>query len=793
MDVDAHDNTKLESHTGMCLVDEDGLIVEWSPGQEALTGIGRMEALGRSVWDVQYEFLDNEGVDAEDYARLRKVFSQILSTGQVPPNLHFVDMPLERRDGERSVLQLTVSPIKTAAGYMLSCVFRDVTEQNRMEAALQQARAEAEMANRAKGQFLARMSHEIRTPLHGITGLTQVLSNTSLTMEQQQYVDMIRSSGDLLLQVVNEILDFSKIESGRLELEVTPFDLREVVEHAADAVALHAFEKGIELIVQITPPMTPVLIGDPGRLQQVLVNLLNNAVKFTIEGQVLLRVRAEPLEAQTTRVTLSVEDTGIGIAQEKLDLIFQAFRQSDDSTTRQYGGTGLGLAIASQLVELMGGRIEVESALNHGSRFQFSLTCTSQGPTAAAQSPSEWQALRVLIVDDNAAVRVAIEEMLGTWGFRTSNAESGESALRELERARACGQLFRLVLLDATIPAANGLAVAVARGHPPQTALIMLLPPTVIHEELERHRQLTIGGWLPKPVKYPDLHSAVRRILERSGSDLEPEGDQLHRRTRDLSFRPLRILLADDNRGGLVIGEWMLRQLGHTVETASDGQQVLDKFRSAKFDLILIDLEMPHVDGWQATRMIREQEVALGLGHVPIIAVTADASNDLRTTIMQSGMDGHLFKPFNLERLEETLKPFLTSIGPAPGLPVFDHALALESVDGSDEILAEAVEVFLDEDYPRHLQALKSAVEARDGEVIRKAAHGLKGALATFGAIKAADVARQLQEIGMQGETDLAAGELAQLERQVDRFSAAYSTFLRPSSPSDGASVLGTN
>ena len=733
------------------------------------------------------EFLDKNRRTAEEFGRLKKVFTQILSTGIVPPTLRLIEIPVERSDGTRCNLQLTASSIKSPSGYMLSCLFRDVTAENRMELALQEARAEAELANRAKSQFLARMSHEIRTPLHGITGLTELLSSTELTVEQHQYLDAILSSADLLLQVVNDILDFSKIESGRMDLEETPFDLRNVIERASDAVALKAYGKGIELVVHFPPTTPTALIGDPGQLQQVLVNLLNNAVKFTEKGQVVLRVRAESVQAETVTLAITLEDTGIGIAEEKLALIFESFRQSDDSTTRQYGGTGLGLPIASQLVELMGGRIQVESKLGQGSRFQFSITIRRQDVTDSLEAPSEWQDAPVLIIDDNGAARSALEEVLETWGLQVTTAEDGAQGSEALDRAQAGGRPFRLVLLDSSLPDDARFEAATAiKAKQPDVSLIILLFSAQIHSEIKRYQQLGVSAWLSKPAKLRDLRRAIETILDAGGSATKfaAIGGQGRIVPSGLPVQPLKILLADDNQSGLVIGEWMLKQLGHCVETASDGEQVLVKVKSAEFDLILMDLEMPHMDGWQALQRIRQREAETGVRRTPILAVTADASKGTRDAVLKAGMDGYLPKPFKMDKLQETLKPFLALCEPRRSRPVYDHSLALGAAGGSEEILTEVVEIFLTEDYPRHLQNLMVAIEQQDGELMRKTAHGLKGALATFGASAAADMARQLQEIAMRGEIDHTSGKLAELEREIGRFTASFSPSLKGSTTS---------
>ncbi len=785
-------DVNVESQNGMCLVDEQGLIIEWSLGQEAITGIGRMEALGRSIWDVEYQFLDKNTRSAEEYGRLKRVFTQILTTGLVPPNLRLIEIPLERSDGTCRNIQIMASSIKTAAGYMVSCLFRDVTAQNRMELALQEARAQAELANRAKGQFLARMSHEIRTPLHGITGLTELLSSTELTVEQQQYLSAIRSSADLLLQVVNDILDFSKIESGRLDLEETPFDLRELVERASDAVALQANAKGVELVVHLSPAKPTTLLGDPGRLQQVLVNLLNNAVKFTDKGQVLLRVRAESEQPERVALTFAVEDTGIGIAEEKQVLIFEAFRQSDGSTTRQYGGTGLGLSIAEALVELMGGQIHVESKLNRGSRFQFSLTFRKQAALDTLESGYRWHDVRVLIVDDNDAARLALEEILGTWGLQVITAENGEKGLQALRRARVEGRPIQLVLLDSTLPDNTGIAVATAmKAEWPDISSIMLLSSAQIHNEIKRSQQMGANAWLLKPIKYLDLRREIETILDTGPSEDKStaRGGQRRLSPADRFARGLRILLADDNQVGQVIGVWMLKQLGHIVETASNGQEVLAKVTAAEFDLILMDLEMPQMDGWQALRIIRRKEADSGGRRIPVLAVTADASKEIRDSAIQAGMDGYLPKPFKMDKLQVTLEPFLKLRESRACPPMFDHSIALEAVDGDNDILAEVVEIFLKQDYPRHLQNLVAAVDARDGELMRKAAHGLKGALVSFGASAAAATALQLQEMGARGEMELAREKLGELELEVEGFAACSANLVKGSRPEGNMTI----
>jgi two-component system sensor histidine kinase/response regulator len=794
MKQDLLDNTSAEEQNGTCLVDEQGLIVEWGPGQEAITGLGRMEALGRSIWDVQYGFLAKNRQSAEEYGRLRKVFSQILSTGIVPPNLRLIEFPLERYDGVSRNIQIVASPIKTTSGFMLSCLFRDVTSKNRLEQALQEARAEAELASQAKGRFLARMSHEIRTPLHSIAGMTDILSSTDLTIEQQRYLDTIRSSSDLLLQVVNDILDFSKIESGRLDLEEIPFELREVVERAGDAVALKAFGKGIELLVRL-PPTTPTsLMGDPVRLQQVLVNLLNNAVKFTEKGQVLLQCRGESNQKETVTLDFMVEDTGIGIAEDKIDLIFESFRQSDDSTTRQYGGTGLGLSIAAQLVELMGGRIQIESKLNQGSRFQFSITCKHQD-TSDSPALFKWQEVPALVIDDNAAACLALEEILESWGLKVTTTENCDKGLREHARARALGQPFRLVLLDSSLPDEGSFAAAeVMKAELPEVSMIMMLSPAQIHSEIKRYQQLGVSAWLSKPVKYLDLRRTVESILGTGQIGAKPAAaaGRAQVRPADPPARPLKILLADDNQVGLAIGGWMLKELGHNTETASDGEQVVAKAEAAKFDLILLDLEMPRMDGWKVLQIIRQKEAETGSRRTPILAVTADASKETRDAVLKAGMDGYLSKPFKIDKLRETLKPFLMSDTSYPCPPVFDRSTALEAVGGCEEILTEVVEIFLTQDYPRHLRDLKTALDEKDGERMRKAAHGLKGALRSVGGGAAAEIAVQLQEIGTRSDMGLASGKVAELEREVSRFAACFATGCDPSRSSTDVSIRAT-
>ena len=766
------------------------------------------------------EILGKTDYDLSPFEIARKFHEDdriVIETGR---QIRFVEM--NKTDDRTLWVEVIKTPVLDARGRVVGAqaLFWDVTERQLAVEALKQAKEAAEAASVAKSQFLTNMSHEIRTPLNAVLGLTELVLKGSLTPTQREYLQLVRDSGESLLSVISDILDFSKIEAGKLSLEIAPFDLRERVGDSVKSLALRAAEKKLELAVHVDHAVPDFVVGDPYRLRQLIINLVGNAIKFTDDGEVVVDVAVDSIQESMVRLRFSVSDTGIGIPEDKLATIFQAFEQVDSSATRRFGGTGLGLAICYRLVELMGGHIGVESEPGRGSRFHFLVPFALSDQVAPAdcrRASVRLSGKRVLIVDDHATNRRILEEMFRNWGLLPTSAAGVHEALGRLVAAKRGGSAFHLVVTDVHMPEMHGVDfVETMRVEPDFSDVAVILLSSVIDDSIldpARCRELRIDACLTKPAKQSELFDAVVQAL---GIQL-PEGELFASEESDLrgDIRALRILLAEDNEVNRRLGVGLLESWGHHVTVARNGLEAVKAWRTEPFDLIVMDVQMPEMDGLQATRVIREEENRVG-GHIPIIALTAHAMQGDREECLAAGTDDYVAKPLRVEKLlaamsgiteltrsnghypasltpkplecdstipEAHLNPNANDCPPASVEPVrvddaearypaVDWAQALDAVQGNRELLKEINEMFLVESAALRSQ-LRQAVDLGDLKAVRRDAHTLKGALYVFGNPTAIELASRLENLGVNGDQNAVRAAIHDLETELQRLNDA--------------------
>ena len=797
--------TALDAFIAM---DHDGAIIDWNAQAEATFGWSERDVLGKQLVEVI--------IPTQFRAAHESGLRRYLATGQAKILGQRLELLALHRDGHEFPVEITISalrlddrrldngdrsldgrqkilphgpPGKAKESIVFAAFVHDITKRKAAEAALREAKDAAESANHAKSDFLANMSHEIRTPMNAILGMTELVLDTPLADAQREYLLTVRESGESLLRVINDILDFSKIEAGKMDLIPDVFSLREMLGDAMKSLAVRAHREQLELAFRVAADVPDTLIGDAGRLRQIVVNLVGNAIKFTHAGEVVLDVSHSengdaPNNSSVVTVTPTivlhfyVRDTGIGIAPEKRSMIFEAFEQADTSTTRRYGGTGLGLAISQRLARLMGGRIWVDSELGIGSTFHFSarFVVPPVPLEPVAVNAVVLHGTRVLIVDDNATNRLILEEMLGNWGLEPVCAASARQALDEMHEAIRVERPFRIVLSDLHMPDTDGFMLTEAiRGQPTLARTVVLMLTSGDRQgDVAKCRELGISAYLFKPIKQSELFNVLISTLGVNG--VEDHATPLPASELE-TLPPLRILLAEDNLANQKLAVGLLTKWGHRVVVANNGAEAVlawsDPPEGRPFDVVLMDIQMPEMDGFEATAAIRERERSRGR-HTPIVAMTAHAMKGDRERCLDAGMDGYLAKPIRQQEVVAVLRQSLagetglfrltakddvlapvddgSNVPSASGTRQLNWKQALRFVADDSDLLREVLAAFVEE-CPEMQARLQQASAAKDWLTVAKTTHTLQAALRLFGG-EALGLAVTLEDRCKRGPTD---------------------------------------
>ena len=782
----AYLNTLIEtSPLGIVAVDTLGRINMCNSAFEKLFQYGRTEVAGVDLNSLVTPPERSE--ESAEFTRRREAGETVQATTQ-----------RRRRDGTLLDIEVYGVPMRVGGEDVGTLViYHDISDRKKAEEALRKAKDLAEEANQAKSEFLANMSHEIRTPMNGILGMTQLALETPLSGEQREYLGMVKSSADSLLTLLNDILDFSKIEAGKLDLDLSPFALRESLGEALKALGHLAHRKGLELAWRVDADVPEWLVGDMARLRQIGVNLVANAIKFTERGEVVVSVSTKNRTPEGLGLHFSVRDTGIGIPAEKQKLIFAAFTQADTSTTRRYGGTGLGLAISQRLVKMMGGVISVESEPGKGSVFHVTVPLGFPGAAfvpPAAIEPGELRGLRALVVDDNETNRLILTEMLSQWGMAPEQTASADEAMRMLKRESLGSNPFRVAVIDAHMPERDGFTLAEhVKNTPAISSLVMfMLSSSMQAGDMERSRQAGIADFLTKPVQPSELLNAILNAVANPQGVLPRVQPAAQPAQTPCS---MRILLAEDNEVNRRLAMRLLEKRGCTVVVAVNGVEALAAVEREKIDLVLMDVQMPEMDGLEAIRAIREKEKVSG-EHLPIISVTAHVMKGDREKCIEAGADDYVPKPLQpgelfaaIERVRSGSRQNEETRAAEPAATDdLNPVELLERVQGDRELLAEIVQLF-DDGLPAILRSLRESADRNDTAEFARAAHTLKGSVGNFGRQAAYRAVEQMEGFAKENDMAQAAATLRIVESELDRLQAA----LEPFRAAVVASVLGQN
>ncbi len=771
---------------GIITIGRDSLVHIFNPAAEQMFGYDASEAIGKNVAMLLPE---------EERERHRKYIhdSTLRQQRVIAGGRYFHGV---RKDGTTFPIELTVFPLEIDGEEMFAGVCQDITERKRGEVDLRVATAKAEMANEAKSEFLAAMSHEIRTPMNGVIGMTGLLLDTALSDEQRQYVGSVRQSGQTLLTVINDILDFSKLEAGKLELEMIDFDLVDAVESVAELLGPQAFGKGIDFVTYVAPDVPMILRGDPGRFRQILLNLAGNAIKFTETGSVAISADMVGEEEGDPVLRFDVSDTGIGIAEEALPTLFEKFSQADSSTTRRFGGTGLGLAICKQLVEMMGGEISVTSAPGKGTTFRFTVRLANPSTDTVPRNHSftDVSGSRVLVVDDIELNRVIFQKQFESWGMDVVCANDGKAALAAIAEAVEAGTPFDVAVVDHMMPEMDGSELARRVKETPEFAATKLVLASSIGRRHDAFRLKEIGfdDFLTKPVRRSVLFRSIAGLCGvpvEDGADAPAPHDGADG-AEDAAGKParrLRILLVEDNQVNQLLATVTLEKQGHRVDVANNGIEAVDAVWTIPYDLVLMDVYMPEMDGLEATAKIREMKGEKG--RVPIIALTADAMKGNRERFLAAGMNDYVSKPLDRQKLiavvnawgggavAEAPAPAAEAEAPAPvadsaanddSEPVLDTEVMENwreyfSADEFSELIATQID-----DAHRSIGRLKEAAASGVFDEVKILAHSLKSSCGGLGMVKVQRIARDMEHACRDGNEQEALGLIPQVEEAVE-------------------------
>ena len=758
-------------------VSHDGTCTFCNPATVRLLGLqSPQDLMGKPT----HALMHHSHADGSPYPQQECAIFNALALGE---GIHADHEVFWRADGTYFPVEYWAYPIRKDGEVVGAVVtFVDITERKQAQAALVEAKEAAEAGSRAKSEFLANMSHEIRTPMNGIIGMTDLALDTELSSEQREYLSLVKSSADSLLHLINDILDFSKIEAGKLDLEHVEFRIRDLFADTLKTLAVRADKKALELSARVSPEVPNAVVGDPTRLRQLIVNLVGNAIKFTERGNIVVDAEIEKESIDSVELHIRVSDTGIGIPLEKQQLIFESFSQADGSMTRRFGGTGLGLTISRKFVELMGGRMWVESEVGRGSVFHFTAKfkhAMASPPELDQRNQQALQGLPVLVVDDDLTNRNILLEMLSNWRMNPTAAEDGRSAIYAMETALKAGHPFPVVLLDAQMAGMDGFEVSLIVQKKPALAdyLIMMLSADRHLIDAARARELGVNVILAKPLSQSELLDAILSVLGARAVEQHLVKAALPEKEKPKS-RNLNILLAEDNPVNQKLAMTLLKKAGHIVTLAENGKQVLDALDHVSppgFDIVLMDIQMPEMTGTEAAVAIREREKSSG-GHLPIMAMTANAMRGDKEKYLEAGMDGYVSKPIHPARMFAEIERCLT--GSESSMPMeensvqqgefIDRVALLERVEGDQELLGEMIQLFLG-DVPQLLDAMRKALQQGDMVLLERSAHSMKGASGNLSAQVTQNAALHLEQSAKKRDAESSKKNLTVLEGAVER------------------------